>query len=109
MSGRGANRGDQPKSGEAEISLPVTQAFREIELGLLRDDPDFSERYRRLERADVTHALAVFLLLSVSAVFLIVGLATQSGSMLFGGGFALVASFAVDDHYQRKYGSRSGQ
>lgn len=108
MSGHSANRADLEGRGEDAASWEdVAEAFREIELGLVRDDPDFVRRLRRLERADFVNVVSVFALLAVTAVLLVVGFATQSAWALVTGGLALVASFTVDDRYQRRFGSRS--
>lgn len=82
----------------------IDRAFHHIELGLAQDDPDFVRRVRRLQRSDVVHAIAVFLLLAVGAVLLVVGLATQTWATWLAGGSAFLCSFAVDACYQRSIG-----
>ena len=73
----------------------------ELQLGLLGEDPGFVKRWKGLERRSTLNVLAVFSLLTMSAVLLAAGLATQSVVAWPAGVMALVLSFGVDHGYRR--------
>ncbi|HYZ97524.1 MAG TPA: DUF3040 domain-containing protein [Acidimicrobiales bacterium] len=83
-------------------------AFRQIEQGLVQDDPAFVQRLRALYRAEIAAVVTVFLLLAGGAVLLTVGLATLSWPIWVAGVSALLASVVVDEHHRRVVERSSG-
>lgn len=102
-----ASRVNATHQGETRPAAPtrqVAETLHDIELRLLRDDPDFVQRMQRLQRANVANAVVVVVLLVASAVLLAIGLATQSAFAWLAGVFAFLAAFPVDGLYRRRCG-----
>ena len=80
----------------------VGTVIDELERCLVVDDPAFVRRFHNIRRNESLHAVAVFVLLAVGAVFLAVTLATTTA--LHGGValIALVGAVVVDELYQRR-------
>jgi hypothetical protein len=86
---------------EADIEL-LDRAIRDIELGLVDEDPDFVRRVRRPARTRRTNVIIVFALLVATTLLLAFGLATYSWFALVAGALAFMGAFAVDDHHRRR-------
>jgi hypothetical protein len=74
----------------------------EIERTLLRNDPSFARRLRKLDQAHKRHDTVVFSLLAASALLLAVGVATLSLAAWIAGVCAYFSSYAVDTRHERK-------
>jgi hypothetical protein len=74
----------------------------EIERTLLRDDPSFAIRLRKLDQTHKRHDTVVFSLLAATALLLAVGVATLSPVAWLAGACAYFSSFAVDIRHERK-------
>jgi hypothetical protein len=81
---------------------PLIDEIDEIERVLLRDDPTFARRLRKLDQPDKRHDTVVFSLLAVSAVLLGVGVATLSPSAWLAGACAYISSSVVDTRHERR-------
>jgi hypothetical protein len=86
----------------------LTRQLDEIESTLRREDPALARRFKKLQRADTRNDVAVFSLLTISAVLLGAFWATFSAAAGLGGVAAYLASFVVDSHHQRQL-ARSSQ
>ena len=80
----------------------LDRQIHEIERSLLRDDPSFARRLRRLDQPDRCHDTIVFSLLAVSALLLAVGMATLAPIAWLAGASAFISSFVVDARYERR-------
>lgn len=80
----------------------LARAIRDIELGLVGDDPAFARRLRGQARAQRTNARMVVALLVMAAVLLAAGLATLSWFTLAVGALAFVSAFAVDARHRHR-------
>jgi hypothetical protein len=80
----------------------VGTVIDELERCLVVDDPAFVRRFHNIRRNESLHAVVVFVLLAVGAVFLALTLATTAA---LHGGLALVAlvgAVVADELYQRR-------
>jgi hypothetical protein len=88
--------------GDAMNSDQLTRQFDQIESTLRREDRALARRFKKLQRADTRNDVAVFSLLTVSAVLLGAFWATLSVIAGLGGVAAYLASFLVDTHHRRQ-------
>lgn len=80
----------------------LTRQIDAIEQRLREDDPWLVKRFVALERRQRLNEVAVFALLTISAVLLAITLMTRSAVAGGGGVAAYLASFLVDGLHQRK-------
>jgi Protein of unknown function (DUF3040) len=80
----------------------LVRKIDELERALRRDDPSLSKRLNQLQRRDKWNDVAVFSLLTLSAVLLATALATLSPAAGGAGVVAYLASFLVDRRHQRQ-------
>jgi hypothetical protein len=74
----------------------------ELERALQQQDPSLVKRFEKLQRTNTRNDIAVFSLLTISAVLLAIAFATLSAVAGLGGVAAYLASFLVDTRHQRK-------
>lgn len=79
----------------------LVREIDEIERTLVQDDPALEKRFRKLQHANTRNDVAVFSLLTISAVLLAVALATLSLAASCVGVGAYIASFLVDNRHER--------
>ena len=79
----------------------LARQFDELELALVQDDPSLSKRFRNLQQRSTRNDVAVFSLLTLSAVLLAAGLGSLSPFAWGAGVAAYVASFIVDNQHER--------
>jgi hypothetical protein len=80
----------------------LTRQFDDIESTLRREDPALARRFKKLQRADTRNDVAVFSLLTISAVLLGAFWATLSVAVGLGGVAAYLASFVVDTRHRQR-------
>jgi hypothetical protein len=80
----------------------LVRKIDELERALRRDDPSLSKRLNQLQRRDKWNDVAVFSLLTLSAVLLATAVATRSPAAGGAGVVAYLASFLVDQRHQRQ-------
>jgi hypothetical protein len=80
----------------------LARQIDEIERALEQEDPSLAKRFERLQRTNTRNDIAVFSLLTISAVLLATALATLSAVAGLGGVAAYLASFLVDTRHQRR-------
>lgn len=80
----------------------LDQQLIEIERELIRSDPELARRFGQLDDRATRRDRLVFSLLTVSVVLLAVGVSMPSVSAGSAGALAFVASFSVDNWYERR-------
>jgi hypothetical protein len=80
----------------------LARQIDELERALEQEDPSLAKRFEKLQRTNTRNDIAVFSLLTISAVFLAIALATLSAVAGLGGVAAYLASFLVDTRHQRR-------
>jgi hypothetical protein len=83
-------------------NIQLARQIDELERALQQEDPSLATRFEKLRRTNTRNDVAVFSLLTISAVLLAIALATQSAIAGLGGVAAYLASFLVDSRHQRK-------
>ncbi|HEX2382574.1 MAG TPA: DUF3040 domain-containing protein [Acidimicrobiales bacterium] len=79
----------------------VDEMVDELERALMVEDPQFVRRMLRVQRDETVNFVVVFVLLTVGAVLLTVGMATVLVIPWLAGIASLVAAVLVDDHHKR--------
>jgi hypothetical protein len=81
---------------------PLARQINQIERAMRQEDPSLAKRFEKLQRTNRRNDIAVFSLLTISAVLLATAFATLSAVAGLGGVAAYLASFLVDNRHQSK-------
>lgn len=78
----------------------VNQVLDQMERALVVEDPAFVKRVNAMRRSESRTFVAVFVLLSLSAVLMTIGLATAALIPFSAGALALAGAVVTDYHHE---------